>query len=163
MNTPTIIQQWVRGVGLFFGMVGIALPLHCWFFFGPRELPLLFAALFVALFFLLSAWLAWFHWSRFALRQVVANAAFVITIGSAMVIASGPAIPSAGPIAFLVAVPICYILYQWTTHELNRRAFPKSPAPPPLPQARPEAPHVEIQERLKRLRPPSEPPSVGED
>ena len=161
MNTPTMIQQWVRGVALFFGMLGIALPLYCWFFYGPWQ-PMFLAAMFFALFFLLSALLAWFHWSRFAVRQVVANAAFVIMIGSAVVGASGPATPFAGPIAFLVAFPICYILYQWTTYELNRRAFPKSPAPPlqqppPLPHVRPEVPHVDIKERLKRLRPPSEP------
>jgi hypothetical protein len=71
--------------------------------------------LFLAVFLLRAAYLAWFRWSPLAVRHIVGTFAFFLTI---WLVALSPGF------ATLVAFPVCYVAYRFWSSRLARYAFP---------------------------------------
>jgi len=88
------------------------------------------ASLFFAAFFLRAAYLSWFRWSPLAIRHLVGDVFFFITVSSFL--GARNLMPPLGALWYFVALPVCYTTYRVIANLLSRRAFSTSsrqPAP----------------------------------
>jgi len=83
-------------------------------------------------FFARGAYLVWFRWSPLALRHVVGDFVFFITLFCTFWLPSY--MPTGlGPYPAICSLPVCYVGYRMISSGLNRRAF--APLLPPLPSS----------------------------
>ena len=136
---PRSIQICGRCAGAILGLSALGLIARCFISLaplppvvvhGPRSL-VIGTSLFFAAFFLRAAYLSWFRWSPLAIRHLVGDVFFFVTVSSCFVV---PTIaPPLGLPWFVLALPVCYTLYRVIAHLISHRAFPINSRPPPLP------------------------------
>lgn len=129
---PRLIQISGQSAGAVLGVGALGLIAGC-FFSSPFNPVGIGISLFFAAFFLWAGYLCWFRWSPLAIRHLVGDVFFIITV---LTFSNYQNLPFGLGVPWLVlALPVYYALYRITAHVLTRRAFPTNTRPPPLPAA----------------------------